>query len=149
RNLGIRYRQRAHLLGREPKRERAREMLDQKSADPLQGTVDGAVDHHGAVRLVVFPRVLEPKPLRPLEVELDRRPLPLAADRIVELHVDLRAVERAAALVEPVGQATPLERLLERTLRLVPRRIGAELLRRTRRQIETVAEPERFAEHQL
>src|SRR5256886_17276780 len=75
--------------------------------------------------------------------------LPFAADRIVELYVDLRAVERATALVEPVGQAAPLERLLERALRLIPRRIGAELLGRSRRQIETVAETERLNEHQL
>ena len=39
-----------------------------------------------------------------LVVELDRRALPLPADGVGDVEVDLRAVERAVALVERVGQ---------------------------------------------
>src|SRR5207245_1852144 len=106
--LVVADREHAHLLGREPQRERAREVLDEEAAEPLQRAVDRAVDHHGPVRPVVRARVLELKPLRQLVVELDGGALPLAPDRVVELDVDLRAVEGPAALVDAIPDAAPL-----------------------------------------
>src|SRR2546422_9185873 len=103
-------------------------MLDQEADDPLQRAENGAVDHHGAVRLVVRAGVLEPEPLGLLVVELDRGSLPFPPDGVVELDVDLRAVERAAALVEAVGDAAPLQRPLERPLRHLPSRVVTGLL---------------------
>ena len=53
------------------------------------------------------PDVLQIEPLRQLVVELDRRALPLPADRVGDVEVDLRPVERAVAFVERVGLARP------------------------------------------
>jgi len=82
------------------------------------------------VRPVVLARVLESKALGLLEIQLDRGALPLATDGIVELDVDFRSVERPSALVDAVRGAAVLERLLERALRQVPGRVGAQFLDR-------------------
>src|SRR5438034_4117259 len=101
------------------------------------------------MRPVVLARVLESEALGLLEIELDRRPLPLAPDGVVELDVDLRSVERASALVDAVGGAAVLERLLERAFRLVPRRVGAQLLVGPRGEVEPIGKAEGLPEHQL
>src|SRR2546425_13211935 len=93
---------------------------DQESTEALQRAVDRAVDHHGSVWTVVRARALQLKPVRQLVVELDGRALPLAPDRIIELDVDLRTVERPAALVDAIGDAAPLECALERPLGRIP-----------------------------
>src|SRR5207247_3211600 len=108
------------LLGGEPQRERPREGRDQEADDPRQRAEDCAADHDRSMRPVVLTRVLESEALGLLEIELDRGALPLAADGVVELDVDFRSVERPPTLVDAVRGATVLERLLERTLRLVP-----------------------------
>ena len=51
---------------------------------------------------------------RHLVVELNRAALPLAAERVGDVEVDLRAVERAVAVVDRVRLAGALERLLQR-----------------------------------
>src|SRR5213594_3836761 len=142
-------RQHAHLLRREPQRECTGEVLDQKAHEPLQRAEDRAVDHDGSMRPVVLARVLESEALGLLEIQLDRRPLPLAPDGVVELDVDLRSVERASALVDAVGGAAVLERLLERAFRLVPRRVGAQLLVGPRGEVEPIGKAEGLPEHQL
>ena len=58
--------------------------------------------------------------LRLVEVELNRRHLPLAADGVLHLEVDLGAVERASALVHLDLELLGGYRLLERLYRLVP-----------------------------
>ena len=67
---------------------------------------------------------------RHLVVELDRRALPLPADRVGDVEVDLRPVERAVALVDRVGLAGALERRLELRLGVIPGRDLAQELRR-------------------
>src|SRR5438128_11755506 len=93
------------------------------------------------MRPVVLTRVLESEALGLLEIQLNRGALPLAADGVVELDVDFRSVERPRALVDAVRGAAVLERLLERALRLVPARVGAQLLLGARRQVGPVGEP--------
>src|SRR5690606_41633065 len=51
------------------------------------------LDHHRPVPLVVGADVAEVEALGQLEVDLDRRHLPGAADGVAALHGDLRAVE--------------------------------------------------------
>src|SRR3989442_4938627 len=97
------------------------------------------------MRAVVGACVLEPEALGELEVELDRRALPLAPDGVVELDVDLRTVKRAAAVVDAVGGPAPPQRVFERALGLVPRRVGTELLGRPRGEVEPIPQPERLA----
>src|SRR2546425_13219316 len=147
--LRARDRQRATMLGGEPEWERPGELLDQEPDEPLQRPVDRPVDHDRAVRAVILAGVLELEALGLLEIELDRRALPLSADDVVELDVDLRSVERPAALIDAVRGTAVLERLLERALRQVPRLVGAEFLGGPRREIEPVGEPERLPQHQL
>ena len=72
----------ARLLGSEPERERAGVVLDEDRDEALEAAEDGAVDDDGAVALVVLADVLEAEALGLLEVQLDRRALPLAADRV-------------------------------------------------------------------
>ena len=147
--LGGRDREHANLLGREPQRKRPREVLDQESDEPLQCAVDRPVDHDRPVRPVILARVLELEALGLLEVQLDRRALPFATDGVVELDVDLRSVERAAALIDAVRGAAMFQRLLERALRLVPRRVAAQFLLGASGQVEPIREPERLPQHQL
>ena len=47
------------------------------------------------------------------EVDLKRRELPAAADRVAHVHIDLRAVERSLALGNLVRQVGDLESLLQ------------------------------------
>src|SRR5437867_10349487 len=101
------------------------------------------------MRPVVLTRVLESKALRLLEIQLNRGALPLATDRVIELDVDLRSVERPPTLVDAVRGAAVLERLLERPLRLIPGRVRAQLLVGARRQVEPVGEPEGLPEDQF
>ena len=98
------------LLGREPQRERAGVVLDQDPAEPLDRSEDRAVDHHRPVPLVVLAHVLHLEALGQREVALHGGQLPEAADRVAEVEVDLRAVERALALGDLVRQAALLER---------------------------------------
>src|SRR5438477_8627472 len=124
-------------------------MLDEKAREPLDRPEDRAMHHQGAVRLVVRARVLEVEALRQRVIELDGRALPLAADRVVELDVDLRPVERAAANVHPIGQATPLERVFQCLFGNVPHGVRAELLVGASGQIEPILQSESLTHYQL
>ena len=59
---------------------------------------------------VVLADVREVEPLGRRVVELDRAELPRAADRVGDVEVDLRAVERAVAFLELVRLPGRLER---------------------------------------
>ena len=56
----------------------------------------------------------------------------------LEVQVDLRAVERAVALVDRVGEPVRVQRLLERALGVVPQRVVADALVRARRELEPI-----------
>ncbi len=69
----------------------------------------------------------EPEPGRHLEVELDGAALPAAAERVLEVQVDLRPVERAVAGVERVRRSRgDSSARAQRRLGLVPLLVGAE-----------------------
>ncbi|RUP48071.1 hypothetical protein BC936DRAFT_145001 [Jimgerdemannia flammicorona] len=88
-----------------PERPFPAEVLDKDGHHALDGAEDGAVDDDGTgvgrvgVRHVVG-TVLELEPLGELEVQLDRRALVLAFQRIADRNVNLRAVEGAVAGVQ-------------------------------------------------
>ncbi len=113
-NVPVGHRDEAQLLRREPQRERAAVVLDQDGAEPLQGPEDRPVDHHGPVPLVVVAGVLHVEALGQGEVALHGGELPEAPDRVAEVEVDLRSVERALALGDPVLETALLERQRER-----------------------------------
>src|SRR5437762_2528600 len=108
----------------------------------LDGGEDGAVDHDGPLGLAVGVDVFEREAVRLLEVDLDGRNLPAPSQRVLDVDVDLGAVERALARVQLVGEAVSLERLVERGLRRVPLRLGPEPFRGPRRELERRLEVE-------
>ena len=96
-------RQDDRLHRRQPERERAGEVLDQDGDEALEAAEDGAVDHHRPVLGVVGADVVQVEALGHRVIELDRAALPLAAERVGDVEVDLRPVERAVAGVDRVG----------------------------------------------
>src|SRR5262249_39697610 len=92
--LTVGNRQNGRLHGGQPHGERASVMLDEDSEEALDGTVQRPMHHQRLMRLTVFSDVLQPEARRQIEIELDRGELPFAADRIDQLYVDFRPVER-------------------------------------------------------
>src|SRR3954469_17244095 len=94
--------------------------------------------HYRAVRRVVGTRVLEREPLGEIEIELHRRSLPFAADRIDELEIELRPVERAAAFIKDELLTAALENAGKGLLRTQPLFRGAKRFVRTRGELDGV-----------
>ena len=78
-------------------------VLDEDAEEPLERAEQGPVDHVGPVRLAVLADVGHVEALGHVEVELDGRALPEAADGVLDLDVDLGAVEDRLALHPLVG----------------------------------------------
>ena len=78
------------------------------------------MDHDRAVFLSVLARVFEFETLRHLEIQLNGAALPRSADGIFQMEIDLRAVERAVALVDDKGKIHVFQRVGERLRGLVP-----------------------------
>ena len=97
------------LDGRQPERKRSGEVLDQNRNESLEAAENGTVDHHRPVLGVVGADVFQVEVLGLLVVELDRRALPLSANRIGDIEVDLRPVERAILFVDRIRQPGVLE----------------------------------------
>src|SRR5580765_4176492 len=105
-------------------------MLDQDGDETLKGSTDCAMNYHRPVLGVVLAHVDEVESLRGFIVELNRAELPLAADGVRHVEVDLGPVEGAVPGLELVGEARRLERRLERGFRAIPSRVGPDPLRR-------------------
>src|SRR5712672_2295419 len=86
------------------------------------------MQHDRAMRRVVGPRVLQPESLGQVEVELHCRSLPLSSNRVDQLEIELRAVERAAALIVRERPATLVQCVREPLLRILPKLGSAERL---------------------
>ena len=80
-------------------------MLGNDADEALDGAEDHTVDHHGAVLLTVGPGVLQLEALRQLHIQLDGAALPGAAQGVLEMEVQLGAVEGAVPLVDDVALA--------------------------------------------
>mmetsp|Transcript_4626 Transcript_4626/g.13149 ORF Transcript_4626/g.13149 Transcript_4626/m.13149 type:complete len:209 (-) Transcript_4626:1511-2137(-) len=86
-------------------------VLDQDAHESLQRAQNGPVDHDWPL-LVVFGRdVVHVESFRQVEIELDRRALPLPAEGVPDLDVNLGPVEGAAAVVHRISPALLVERL--------------------------------------
>lgn len=110
------------LFGRQPGWESPGVMLDQHSKEAFHRAQQRAVDHVRAVRLPVLADIFQPKAFRLVKVELDGGELPLAPERVVDLQVNLRPVERAAAVIHLVGQARALKGRFQGIFRIFPLR---------------------------
>src|ERR1035437_5950382 len=91
--LAVRDGQHNRLNGRQPHRERAGVVLDQDAEEALDGAVQGAVHHQRLVGLAILGDVLQAEPAGQGEIELHGGKLPLAADGVHQLDVDLGTVE--------------------------------------------------------
>src|SRR5439155_22554142 len=89
------YRDDRDLLPVEQQREVPAVMLDQTADETLETSKENAVDHYGTLTLALVVHERNVEALGQVEVHLHRRALPLAADRIVDLYVDLWRVEDA------------------------------------------------------
>ena len=93
---------RLDLHGSQPGGELARKVLNQNTDEALDGAKAHAMQHDGALLGAVGIHVLQVKVEWHLEVELDGAALPGTAERVLQVEVDLGAVEGAVALVDLV-----------------------------------------------
>ena len=100
------------------------------------------MDHHRARATARSVRIGQVELRRLMEVELDGGHGRLALDRIDDLHVDLRAVERRLTGRLDVVDAGLVERVAQHRLGLVPHLRGAGVLA-GRRRAGTVGSPHR------
>src|SRR6185369_13279618 len=119
--MAVGNRQHDGLNRRQPEWERAGVVLDQNGDEALEAAEDCTMNHDRPVLGVVGADVFQVEVLRLLVVELNRCALPLAPDRIRNIEIDLRPVERAIAFVQRVVEAGTRERLLQLGLRVIPR----------------------------
>src|SRR5215469_18729360 len=101
-------------------------MLDQYGDKPLHRPEDCTVDHHRGMARAILTDIDGPEPSRHVEIELDRAALPLAAERVAKVKLELRPVKRTLAGVERMGEAGRLDRRFQITLVAVPDRIAAD-----------------------
>ena len=118
-------------------------VLGDDADEALEAAVDGVVDDDRPLEAAIGGAVLEVEALRQLVVGLDGGHLPLAAERVLDEDVDLRRVERAAALVERVGHAVLVESLAQPALGSLPELVRPEALLRSGGQLRARLEAER------
>ncbi len=132
-----------HLHRGQPDGQRACVLLDQNSDETLQAADDGAVQHDGTVALTIFPHIFRTQALRHGRIHLDGAALPVAADRVAQRVLELRAVERAVAHRDLVVAARGLQALDEGILGFVPAFFRADALFGARRHlVDDVGEAE-------
>ncbi len=95
-------------------------MLDEDSEKPLHRTQQRPVNHVGAPLLTLFVNVLQLKELRQVEVKLDCAELPFPTQGVLDLDVDLGAVECRFSLIDAIGDAGPVECLAQGLGRSLP-----------------------------
>ena len=117
-------------------------MLGEDADEALDGAEAHAMDHDRALLLAVLGGILQVEVQRHLEVQLDGAALPGASDAVLEVEVDLRAVERAVALVDGVVQTQLLQRALQAVGRGLPVLVGAHGVLRAGGQLDEVLEAE-------
>src|SRR5262245_32011118 len=109
----IRNRQHDRLHGRQPQREGAGEVLDENRNEAFEAAENGPMNDDRLMLGVVRPGIFQAETLRNLIIELNRRTLPLATDRVGDVEIDLGPVEGAVALVQAIGLSGLFERLLK------------------------------------
>src|SRR5665647_75180 len=122
------YRDPEHLDRSQPRWERTGVVLGQHGEEPLDRPEQRTVDHDRALPGAVVGLVLELETLRQVEVHLDGRHLPGAADRVAGLDRDLRTVERSASRVGHQVQPGVGRRVPERFGGLGPVLVRADVL---------------------
>lgn len=117
-------------------------MLDEYAEEALDGAKERAMEHPRTLARVIGRAIRDVEALGQIEVDLHRRALPPAAERVLDLDVDLGAVEGAIAGVDLVWNATTLDSLAQEALGLFPHLVGADGLLGTRGYLGHVLEAE-------
>ena len=86
-------------------------MLNQDADETLNGSEAYAVNHNWTLLGTILSRVLQVKPLRHLEIQLNGTALPCPAQGIPQVEVNLRTIKRAVAFVYNIIKAHVLQRL--------------------------------------
>ena len=118
--IGVADRNDLDLLRRQPRGERTGVVLDQNAEEALQRSEQGPVDHVWPLFGSVPIDEGHVEALRLIEIELNRRQLPLPPDRVLDLQVDLGPVECSAAFIDFIAEAFFLNRPPQRFGRIVP-----------------------------
>ena len=110
------------LCRRKPERERSLIVLDQDTDKALQGSEDSAVDNDRLLLQTVAVTIGQTEVMRQLEIELDSSALPLAAESVLDLEVDLRSIEGTVAFIDFIISLAVLivEASLQRCFGAVP-----------------------------
>mmetsp|Transcript_22390 Transcript_22390/g.50453 ORF Transcript_22390/g.50453 Transcript_22390/m.50453 type:complete len:493 (-) Transcript_22390:197-1675(-) len=107
------------------------------------------MNHDGPLAGAVRSDVLEVEALREVEVALDGTALPLPAQRVADLEVNLGAVERSSSLVHRVAPSLPLQGLGQRAGRKVPDVVGADGLFGSGTEVDLIVGEAKLGEHVL
>ena len=83
-------------------------MLGEDADEPLDGAEHHGMDHNGAMLFPIGAHIGDIEAFRHLEIQLDGAALPGTADGVLQVEVDLGAVEGAVSLVDGIGQAASL-----------------------------------------
>src|SRR5712692_501061 len=112
--------QHCDLYWRQPHRKRAGVMLDQHAEESFDRSEQRPMHHHGPMGLVVFADVLQFESFRQIEIPLHCAELPQAPNRIFDLEIDFRAIERRFAFHALVINAASIQCRSQRTFSLRP-----------------------------
>src|SRR5678815_1169875 len=93
-------------------------MLNEQSDEPLEGPEDCTVNDDRPVLGIVGADIFQVEPFRHLVIELEGCALPLAANCVGHIDVNLRTVERTIAFIDAVRLIGAFERLLQGRLRI-------------------------------
>jgi hypothetical protein len=135
-SLRIRNIQDRNLHRRQPQRQRAGIVLDQDADEALHRADDRAVQHHRHLAGVVFRNIFGAQAARHREVDLHGADLPRTAEAVLQVVLDLRAVEGALARQLGPLHAAAAQGRTQRFLGLVPDFVGADAVFRTQRDLD-------------
>ena len=122
-------------------------MLDQSTAESFQRAKHGAVHHDHFLPITVGSDEVYIEAIRQVQVDLNGRTLPFAADGVIELDVDLRCVEYSTTLIDLIVHVPLLHGVFQRARGKSPLFIGAERFLRARGEISFVGISEGFHHH--
>ena len=111
-------------------------MLDQHADETLHRPERSAVDHHRHVSRAVRADVLELEPLGQLVVELHRTQLPTAAQRVLDVKIDLGAVKGTLPRLQYPFQLFVLQGIGKRLFGRIPQHVLTHPFFRTGRQLD-------------
>ena len=100
------------------------------------------MDHDGALPGAILSHILKLEVEGHLEVQLNGAALPGTTQAVTQVEVNLRAVERAVALVDDIGHAQLLQGRFQAVGRILPVLVGAHRILRAGGQLDKVFKAE-------